>query len=653
MESRDYEKILNAMPETGVYVIREEDHSILYFNKRVQEVSPEVRLGMACHDIWPGSCKCCPLLAMGDKRESRSVSYNDPFGGVVDITATRTVWAGTVPAFVITVAPRMEAAGYTYRKILRVDLIRDCCDVLKSELESWRPREGSLSVQLEGLARSGAIHPEDADRFVAFTRLEHLRGAIGGDRGTLTLIYRRRMGDSYRWNLMEVIPDVSSGGESPFAILCVKDVHDVLREGLEREGISVRNQELIQSLGERNFNIYSIDLNSGSADPVRVDGQPQEGLGCVSAPWISLMQAHIKDRLHVAYREEFQRKFSLEGLRRAKREGQQKTELLCQWKSDDNSYRYISVTAYFGRDLGPRSYTVLALQDVDEHIRQELANTQRDMQMAAILKSRYKMMNTVHLDTGLCDRMSLDEAAGPQNTLTGDYAHYIQNAIDRYIHPDDVESYRNLLSLEHLREKAQTAEDYLEEVCQYRMRGEPVCWIELHVIYSRQGEQVMVNILGRDITREKKQEETRLQALEDRAYIISSLSALFFSIYYLDLEQDTYRAVNQLRRVEDVLSGEVNYTAALRIYAENFICPDDRAAYLETMSIENLQKTLRWWQPYVAMEYRKLPDCPEAGAGAGGWVRATAVLAQADADEAPKTVVYVAQDISDTKRGCA
>ena len=57
-------------------------------------------------------------------------------------------------------------------------------------------------------------------------------------------------------------------------------------------------------------------------------------------------------------------------------------------RSTSWSYRYISVTAYFGRELGPRSYTVLALQDVDEHIRQELANTQRDMQMAEILKSR-------------------------------------------------------------------------------------------------------------------------------------------------------------------------------------------------------------------------------------------------------------------------
>ena len=59
------------------------------------------------------------------------------------------------------------------------------------------------------------------------------------------------------------------------------------------------------------------------------------------------------------------------------------------------------MTAYFGRDLPSRSYTVLAIQDVDDRMRQELAHTQRDMQMAAILKSRFKMMNTVHLDSGL------------------------------------------------------------------------------------------------------------------------------------------------------------------------------------------------------------------------------------------------------------
>lgn len=643
MENRDYEKILNAMPETGVYVIREADKSLLYFNKRVQEVSPGARLGVACHEVWAGSCNCCPLLTIGDRQESRSVSYNDPYGGVVDITATRTLWEGSIPAFVLTVAPRVGSGGYTYRKILYADLDQDAFYVLKSDPEGWEPKDGPLSKQLAEFAGSGAIYPGDREHFAAFTQLEQLRALPGQQK---SMVYRSWAGDNFRWNLMEVVPDPAGG--SGAALICVKDIHDILREGLEREGLTLRGQELIRSLGERNFNIYTIDLSTGTAEAIRVDGQMRGRLA--AEDWEALLRTQLMERLHEAYRDEFGRRFSLEGLRLAKEEGQQKSELLCQWQ-DGEGYRYISATAYFSRDLPSRSYTVLALQDVDEQTRRELAHTQRDMQMAAILKSRFRMMNTVHLDSGLCERMDLTRAAGPENTLLGDYAAYIQSALSTYVHPDDREVFRSSLSLEHLRERAESVEDYADDICQYRLRGEPARWIELHVLYSRQGGgQVMVNILGQEITREKRQEESRLQALADRADIISSLTHLFFSTYYINVENDSFRAVTQLRRVEDVLGEEVNCTAALQIYANHFIHPDDRAEYLRVMNVKNLRETLRWWKPYVAVEYRKVPDDPDAGPDSGGWIRATAVLARTGEDELPKTVVYVAQDITGNSR---
>ena len=643
MESRDYEQILSAMPETGVYVIREQDHGLLYFNKRVREVSPEVELGMACHDVWAGSCSCCPLRTIGNGTESRAVSYNDPFGGVVDITATRTRWKGEIPAFVVTVAPRTDTAGYAYRKILHADLTLDRCDILKSDPEGWQPGEGSLSRQMEEFATGGAIHPDDAERVAAFTRLEHMRAGPTAGQTAQTLIYRRRTGDSYRWNLMEIIPEQTWEGEVRSAIICVKDVHDVLREGLEREGLTARVQELIRSLGERNLNIYTINLDTGEANPIRVDGQMQDSL--TARPWEALAEEHIAARLHDDYRQEFTRRFSLEGLRQAKAEEKPKSGMLCQWRSGE-TYRYISVTAYFNRELKGDSYTVLALQDVDGRMRRELALTRRDMQMAAILKCRYQMMNTVYLDSGLCERMDLKRAAGPENTLTGDYDQYIRTALERFVHPDDAERFWSMLSLEHLRKTAESVADYDEEVCLYRLRGEQVRWIELHILYSRQAEQVMVNILGQDVTKEKTQEESQRRALEDQSYMITSLSRLFFSTYYIDLEHDTFRAVTQQRRIGAVLGDAVNCTAALQLYANNFIHPDDRARYLETMSVQNLRQTLRWWQPYVEVEYHKLPE------EGGGLVRATAVLAQTGTDDLPKTVVYVARNIAgDSQNG--
>ncbi len=136
------------------------------------------------------------------------------------------------------------------------------------------------------------------------------------------------------------------------------------------------------------------------------------------------------------------------------------------------------------------------------------------------------------------------------------------------------------------------------------------------------------------------------ELVEDWAYIISGLSSLFFSTYYLDIEHDTYRPVTQLRRVEDLLGDEVSCSAALMIYANHFIHPDDREEYLQVMSMENLKKKLRWWQPCVAIEYRRIPDELDVSPNSWTWVRASVVLARKGEDDTPQTAVYVAQDIT-------
>lgn len=641
MENHEYAAILDAMPKTGVYVIRESDHALLYLNKRAREASPGVRLGVPCPGREAGSCGVCLLPSMDDGERAWSVSYDPHYGGVADVTAARVEWENADSAYVITVAPRQDPHGYTYRKILHADLDQDRCSVMKSEPGGWRPGKGLLSEYFRDFVQSGAVYSEDVKRFEEFTQLEHLRAAVRSGQDVTSLIYRREAEGAYRWNIMEVLP-CQDGGR--YAVICVKDVHDVLREGLEREEMAVRSQELIRSLGEQNLYIYTINLNTGDANPIRVDGEMRERLETV--PWDGVIRERIREQLHEAYQDQFVSRFSLAGLRRARASGQPKSELLCQRRSG-NAYRYFSVTAYFGGAPEAASYTVLAIQDVDQRMRRELAHTERDMQMAAILKSRYQMMNTVHLDTGLCERVNLNQADEPENTLIGDYSAYIERALTHYVRPEDAEGFRAALSLEHLRERAETVEDWCEEICQYRPRSGEERWIELHVLYTRQKDQVVVNIMGQDVTREKRQEEERLRALEDRAYMITGLSTLFFSTYYIDLERDAFRAVTQLRRVSDLLGDEVNFTNALRLYASQFIHPDDREKYLEIMDIQNLRRSLRWWQPYVTADYRKLPDFPGQGEEECQWVRCTALLARVGADDLPRTAVYVARNISE------
>lgn len=128
--------------------------------------------------------------------------------------------------------------------------------------------------------------------------------------------------------------------------------------------------------------------------------------------------------------------------------------------------------------------------------------------------------------------------------------------------------------------------------------------------------------------------------------IIGGLSRLFFSTYYVNLEQDTFRPVTQPKQVGEVLGNEVDCTSALRIYAQFFIHPDDQAEYLRVMNVDYIRRELRWWNPCIAVEYRMRGKEPDTWS----WVRASAVLARAGEDDLPRTAVYVAQDISNTRR---
>lgn len=654
MNIKDYEKILRSIPSTGIFIIREDDHTILHFNERVREVAPHIRIGMPCRKLGSHSCANCPLLTIGDKQEKQTINYNNPFGEMVDIIAVRTMWEDTVPAFIIMVAPHTQSISNTYHKILRVNLTEDRYEVVKINPEDQAIGYGTdiFSSWLGQFIYNGGIHPDDMNNFISFTRPEHMTSALKSGQKSLSCCYRRRSGDDFRWNLMEVVPDPDPASDSQFIFLYVKDVHDILQESLELDDASLRVQEVIRTLGEQNFGIYGVDLDTGEANLVRENGHTHTGWKSWTVQWSEIMNSRLLKQIHPTDRDKFCHSFSLEGLRQTKDASVEKADMLCQWRGEeDHEYRYMAVIAYFGQNHGTKNYTILALQNVDKRVRQEHTLTLRDMQLAAILKSRYSVMTTVYLENGQCERVWINEDSKMQNSFFGSYHQYFHDMLETNVNPEDAGSFQEIMSPEHLYQKAADTRDYSEEICQYRITGSSLRWMEQHVIYARQGNRISVNILGRDITREKLEEENRLKGEQERADIIRSLSGMFFATYYADLEQDFFRSVTQqLPEVRKALDNEVDYETGLKTYARTFIHPDDREEYLQVLSIQNLQKKLSKKNPYVTLAYRKLPDSPVTNPEEYGWIRSTAVLSQTDADGKARSIVYAAQDVTESKR---
>lgn len=654
MRGQDYEKILDAMRDTGVYVIRADDHRILYLNSCVRSTTPLARPGMVCRELWPDCCANCPLLTIGSGQESRSVCYSSPFGRVVDISALRTVWEEDIPAFIITVTPHMEASGYVYHRLIRADLTRDTYEIVRlgRDEESWAGgREEPLGDWMERFIRNGRLHPEDVERFRTFVQTDRLREGLRSGKKVLSCIYRRWVRGGFRWNLLEVVPDAGYSQEEQKVLLYAKDVHDQFCEGLEREESSIRRQEIIRALGEQNFSIYVIDLDTGLTDPVRVDGQMQRIEGNRMLDWETELLPSLREQLHWEYQESFEQKFCLDSLLQAREAGAARVELLCQRTLDGELYSYISVNACFNRDRKQWRYVVLALQDADDRVRNELERSQWDMQMAAILKCRYSVMNTVHLDTGLCERIDLRQAASTRDSWSDDYTQHVQRALETLVCEEDAQTFRDTMSLAIIRQRALETMDYAEDVCQYRTREQPPRWLEQHVIYSRQAGEILVNILGRDITNEKDREAHRQEKDREKLDIIRSLSGMFFATYYVSLEEDTFQSVTQLQEVSEFLGERVGYSSSIQAYAKRFIYGEDREEYLHTMSRENLRNSLGGSRPFLAVEYRKLPAPGEdAPPDRCGWIRATAVLVRSSSQGRPLTVLYAAQDVTESKQ---
>ena len=647
MRAREYELILDSLQMTGVYVIREDNHEILYYNKRVREVAPDIRVGMVCHEVWEGTCGNCPLQYIGEKKEARSVNYDDPFGKAVEIAATRILWEDEIPAFMIAVTPYAGTANYEYYKVIRGNLSDDSFSIIRAdekELQGMKQHQMvSLSSWFEAVIENGYIYEEDVERWRKFVQIDRLREEMKKGVNTLTCIYRRRTGDRYKWHTLEIVPDFDYTDENHKVMIYVQDVHEIFRDGLEREEVNLKNQEIINSLGEMNFAVYVADLRSGGVNIIKSTEAVRKSANRGIFLWDTIFQEEERRYIAVEDQKEFENRFCLDAMRKAWKNGEEKRSMVFRALLK-GEWRYICINAFFKGSRKTGGYVILSFQDVDESTKKNMERSRNDRQMAAIVKSRYSILNTVDLETGNCERVYLREG-NPGKRRMGNYSYYIQKALDEYVDDADRESFKNMFLLENLRKKAEEVQDFKEEHYQYRHRGNPVLWVEEHILFIRQGGRVLVNIMGRDTTAEKLAEEHALQDSMEKSAIINSLSSMFFATYYMNLENDTFRPVTQKAEVGNVLGDERSTSQALKLYAENFVHPDDREEYLKNFENENLCRVLSREHPLKAFEYRMVSEKEHERT----WIRATVVLAEAAEDGRPKRALYVTQDVTESK----
>lgn len=429
----DYTSVLlDSLEETGVYVITQDTHQILYFNRRVSEVSPQVHKGMVCHELWEGTCRNCPLNTIEGKNSSHTIHYNDPFGSVVDIMANRISWEG-IPAFVIIVTPhklsfeeeqsldqieKMYTSSLVtvYDESIIVNLTKDFYLNCQSDVSSSSiPRRGIFEDESCHFAKKTVYAADQNLYWEAFSR-ESLMKAFGEGKKQVSRRLRRLAEDgSYHMVEFTATRIDELGGDDIWTVIVHRDVQE---EYLEEQRTSLELAQLAAAARKAFQVLVAVNLTRNTYHTLDYD-QVAEGR-TVQTGFYDEMLFHQSELIEPDSREAFIDKFSRQSLLEIYAQGQQERAMeLRRWGKDDQ-YHWYYVQAV--RVYSPQTDDVLQIvmcRCVDEGRRIQEENLKKEHAAKLLLEDALQRVTLAsRAKSDFLSRMSHDIRT-PMNAIMG------------------------------------------------------------------------------------------------------------------------------------------------------------------------------------------------------------------------------------------
>ncbi len=108
-----------------------------------------------------------------------------------------------------------------YTKILKSNISTDTYQIINMDIEEQISSKGftdRISTWLYEFGMSGQVHPDDLDNYLSNTNIEYMSEYFNGQKTSLSVFYRRKIGNVYKRVMMEIIPanDYSDDFQSLF-----------------------------------------------------------------------------------------------------------------------------------------------------------------------------------------------------------------------------------------------------------------------------------------------------------------------------------------------------------------------------------------------------------------------------------------------------
>lgn len=131
----------------------------------------------------------------------------------------------------------VRALMHTYTSILQVNLTTDTYQVIKSADETGGGvlSSSSFSKCILDYARTGHIFEDDLETYCVKTNLGYLRDCYESGNDSMSIRYRRKVDDSYRWTLMDVVRDSVYHPKNQVVYVYIKDIDDTNADDVKKQ----------------------------------------------------------------------------------------------------------------------------------------------------------------------------------------------------------------------------------------------------------------------------------------------------------------------------------------------------------------------------------------------------------------------------------
>lgn len=432
MKKENLAIMLDSLEEIAVYVIEQDTHRILYYNKRIQDVNGKVGLGKKCHEVFGENCSECPLLTIGDRRSSHVIHYRTSFGEVADVMANRTLWDGEIPAYVITVIPHklefeesqgLEQIERMYTKSL-VTVFNECIianltqdyyvNCQKDRMWTQIPVRGRFAKENENYARR-VLHPDDWEAFSRFFSRDGMLRIFGEGKTQISKRLRRRMGDGTYHMVEFTATRIEQFGEDTWCVLVFRDINEeYIQEQQKNEEINhlataarIAYQMLIAvNLTKNSYHMIEHDRFHTKRAPESGNFDELIALGVSTvAP---------------EFQEEFIRKFSRKSLLEKFAGGEKQVSMEMRQIGNDGEYHWNATQVV--RIESPYTDDVLEItmtKDIDEERFRQEENFRKERAAKDLLEAALQKAESANLaKSDFMSRMSHDIRT-PMNAILG------------------------------------------------------------------------------------------------------------------------------------------------------------------------------------------------------------------------------------------